>query len=134
MTKQLLSDDCFRTCIAFILQVEPALVPHFYENNNDDGQALAEVWLKDRGYALLKLSLPAAYTLEKVLETANHITSETFPYIVSGQTLRGTDHAVVGFKKQLILDPYTGYEPTAELFKGPCSNGIWGLEIIVRKL
>ena len=132
--RQLLDDDCWRTCIAYILNLQPSEVPHFYKIDEANGIELAEVWLKERGYALIKLCLPGTYRLNQVIEVASSMTAGNFPYILSGTGKAGFDHAVVAFKDKVILDPYIGQAPSEPAFVKPCSNNIWAVEIIVRLL
>lgn len=131
--KQLEVNDCWRTCIAYILNLDPKTVPHFYNIDKEGAVDFAQAWLKMRGYSLIKLALPGETSLADVMQVGFTITGGEFPYILSGKTPRGMDHAVVVNSMTIELDPFTGERPVKgqKVFKGPMTGNIWGLEIIV---
>lgn len=130
--KQLETDDCWRTCIASILQLPVNEVPHFYKLDKEQAVEVAKAWLHPKGFGLIAIALPGEYPLSTILDCAAHMTSGNFYYIISGKTKRGLNHAMVGHLSKIVLDPYTGEPPILNEapFVGPLSNGVWSIEII----
>ena len=85
--------DCWRTCIACLLDMHPSEVPHFCQGGDQlTADAAARAWLKERGYNLVKACMFAADA---------HVAAEWFDdalYILSGSSPNspGVSHAVIG--------------------------------------
>lgn len=102
--------DCWRCCIAAILQVPATEVPHFLlEDKNNHGcgmDAATQKWLNDRGWALAycrpQISFPTKYEGDK--------TFKGLPVIACGPTERsrgmGKHHAVVMVRGEMVYDPH----------------------------
>lgn len=94
--------DCFRTCVACILEIPDAThVPHFFENCFDDPhlwQQSLNDWLFKRGLAYIEISSPGA-------EWFKSWGIDTY-HIISGYSTRGFGHAVVGRNGKIVWDPH----------------------------
>jgi hypothetical protein len=87
--------DCFRTCIACLLDVDPATVPHAYADGNlTEGHALRIMreWLKERGLGILSITFWADHKFGP-----DDLTWDTH-YILSGESPNFPDvgHATIG--------------------------------------
>lgn len=97
--------DCFRCCIASIMEVPPRLVPHFYEGEafTDEtgriGRQRLYAWLKPFGYFYFEVEFE-----EPMVK--NWIDYLDCHYVFSGATDRGTRHATVGYRGEMIHDPH----------------------------
>ncbi|ARV77204.1 hypothetical protein FDI21_gp033 [Pseudomonas phage Noxifer] len=82
--------NCMQACVASLLNLPLADVPHFHEDGCDVETFWERVedWLADRHY-LLRYGHP-----EKTL------------CIASGKTVRGTNHCVIMRDAELIHDPH----------------------------
>lgn len=97
--------DCFRCCVASILDLYAKDVPHFMEL----GEASGEIWYPN----LLKFLKPMRLSyLEIQSETRNWLNWEEFSkvgftpyYILSGRSPRA-DHSVVAQCDKIIHDPH----------------------------
>lgn len=49
--------DCWRTCIACLLDMSPADVPHFADQDNPKADEQCREWLKERGFNLVKVCM-----------------------------------------------------------------------------
>ena len=83
--------DCLRACVASILELPSADVPHFYRDGCDNVQADAELrgFLNTQGLGLVTLMHPAPSSIEDVQELV-HNTAPGVPYILFGH-----EHCVV---------------------------------------
>lgn len=96
--------DCWRCCIAAILQVPAEEVPHFYDRTQfESAEADAQRWLNARGYALV--TTRASFDVPRW-----HGDDVELPLIVSGPTERsrgmGKLHAVVKVGMKVVYDPH----------------------------
>lgn len=105
--------DCWRCCIAAVLQIPAENVPHFAAGNHS--QADAQKWLNDRGYVMINVTggghssaihFPRwARTADEKSESRAH-----YPLIVCGPTVRtkkpGQHHAVVMVDGKTVFDPH----------------------------
>lgn len=93
--------DCFRTCIACILDIpDVTLVPHIFENGFDDTaiwqQPLNE-WLSKLGLAYIDVACAEGWFDSWNINTY---------HIISGNSPRGFSHAVVGRNGKMVWDPH----------------------------
>lgn len=92
--------DCFRTCIAILLNMDAADVPHFVEQAYHAGQDfnsryadnLARRWLRERGYALMSVVFHASAQDEHIRDL-----TDGMPYMLTGRSPRYPDvcHCVI---------------------------------------
>jgi hypothetical protein len=138
LQKQLLTTDCWRTCIASILDMDARNVPHFYQDQRievaEQNMAAAKVWLKEHGYSLISLALPDDLPFDFVLQTVDHIAPDHHA-IISGRSRSGLNHAVIVRDKHVVMDPLTGSSfGSQQPFVGPCTHGTsaWLVELVVK--
>lgn len=97
--------DCFRACLASILEMDPSDVPHFVELGGDKWWILATEWCEENG-----LSLTYSFKANGIRE---HL---PLYWIASGKSPRGDfNHSVVFFGDEMVHDPH------------PSRDGIEGL-------
>jgi hypothetical protein len=94
--------DCFRCCIASILELRADEVPHFYESRSESiATKLIQDWLEPRGFRFLQIGLEtnSYFILEDYLK---------FHHTVTGKSPRnqGLYHSVVGFGPEIVHDPH----------------------------
>lgn len=136
--KQLGPTDCWRTCVAMILDKDsPELVPHFYESQALENATKAiddaKQWLRNCGYTMFSVLLPAELSVADARNMASQIFVD-YPYILSGTSIAGLNHAVVVCASGAVIDPLTGgFVPNGNPFKGACTYGVngWIIEVIV---
>lgn len=110
--------DCVRACVASVLEMPAADVPHFYSDG--DGEAAFDrmrVWLADRG------RIPAYFPLHH--ETLDGVlwAMKMYPdveYLLFCSNGAG-DHCVIGRNDEIIHDP-AWYKTQ---IVGPHSSGVW---------
>lgn len=100
--------DCWRCCIAAVLQVPAEMVPHFLR----DGRSLCadtQRWLNQRGFILVQIR-GGDGTSGFGLPGWGKDASPVLPIIACGPTVRskkrGAHHAVVMIGEQLVFDPH----------------------------
>jgi hypothetical protein len=86
--------DCFRACVASVLEVGSHRVPHFTDGDDPQWWAKFAAWCEERGlYAyeqLAALFTPPGY------------------HVAIGENARGADHSVVMLGRELAYDPAGG--------------------------
>lgn len=103
--------DCYRTCVAMILDMDRDTVPHFSKMAalNPDGPSASEYlrqWLKPQNLGLFSVVLSKHNTTEEVLEMLGHIENDV-PFMLIGESARykGVGHVVVVKNGKIIADP-----------------------------
>ena len=93
--------DCYRACIASILEMKREDVPHFLENNPSDDEFWnrRQKWFKEQGLARIFLM----YQLDAQEFMKNY--NPGIYYILSGVTVGGTAHSVVCIDGEQVHDP-----------------------------
>lgn len=91
--------DCWRTCIACLLEVPPNEVPHFLETNHwwRDTQE----WLRERGYGL--------YEFGGLFEQVSISGLVGCHHIITGGSPRdpaNVRHSVIGLDEAVVWDPH----------------------------
>lgn len=132
--------DCWRACIATVLNLPASQVPNFAHlaerDKNDETfpwdrmYCLARKWLAHRGVSIFRTYCSAGWSLEKLLEVFSK-QNEGVPLILSGQCRRAPDdnHAVVAMNGSIVHDP------SGSGIIGPCighngSEGWWWIDVI----
>ncbi len=126
--------DCWRTCIACILNLEPWKVPHFYQNWLMGKFPEAPIencrsWLKSQGYGLASMQFDGRDPIEELLANMAML-SPGVHYILDGSSARGIAHSIVCKDDELIWDPH----PSNTMLAGPLKfgrNGIWQINLII---
>ena len=128
--------DCWRTCIACLLDLPAAEVPNFVGDaclNRQDqsaADAAARTWLKERGYNIVKFCMNAA---PEYANAAKDWFDDT-PYIMTGQSagLKGIAHCVIGQGPFLVLwDVAPGGSGLAGPWRDEFGQDVYWLEFIV---
>lgn len=97
--------DCFRCCIASILELPPEDVPHVYDSEGwrDEsgkvGMQRLQDFLRERGFRFLEIEWEAD-------ALPNWKEQLAFHHTLSGISPRGNQHAVVGYGGQMVHDPH----------------------------
>lgn len=128
--KQLTPSDCFRACLASILDLPIASVPDFFMGgalSSEDAYASVEDWLNHEGWTLLISCFPPNFTLSEMLDYdgagKNH-------YILGGGA-NGKGHCVIVKSGQVIFNPGSQGLPG---LTGPHPSGGWTLHFIGKLL
>ena len=112
--------DCYRACIASILELPPEQVPHFggLSTNSEEMKVHFRQWLAERGLALFENWVSGGWSLEKVLRLFSK-ESPGAPFILHGEAaLKGgsdINHAVVALDGEI-------HDPSGAGICGPCVN------------
>lgn len=124
--------DCWRACVATILNLPATEVPNFVDLGGEDWKAwpkLTREWLAERGLALYEMCCSAEYTIESLLKWRSH-DSPDVPVILVGSSANDS-HAVVAMGGKIVHDP------SGAGISGPCTcdcsegcKGTWWLFII----
>lgn len=122
--------DCWRTCIAMILELQVEEVPHFLHDglSNRIAQDRARLWLADRGLGLISFNIHSDTNPEhtEMMFGDSH-------YILSGRSINFKEawHSVVAKGHfEMIYDPSplrNGVAPK------PDYDGVYMVEFIVRR-
>lgn len=97
--------NCFRACIASLLEIPIDEVPNFNAEPVKDWHMRYAAWLNKRGLGVCHLGTPAFLTVAGVKDAY---------FIVSGKSPRGIDHAVIYKGPKMVHDPHPsggGVEP-----------------------
>ena len=120
--------DCFRACVASILEIEPDQVPHFCENGEpvtDNGQLTR--WLAERDLASFFTVLDGEVARDDLLEHVGAMNPDVH-YMLFGKNSEG-DHVVVCHGSRVVHNPAWIPQPIV----GPSSNGFWGVMVLARR-
>jgi hypothetical protein len=103
--------DCFRACIASIVERPAREVPHFFDGlvgsgDGDEGVRRAREWLRLQGFGLFMTYCSAGWPLEKVLSCYS-TDNPGVPIIIAGKsgTCAAETHAVVALNGKVAHDP-----------------------------
>lgn len=109
--------DCFRACVASIIELPTEAVPHIFFDGHEPPEAPAGVpglpgWHRLNSYLArlpvplhaLGFKLPDAEALEQWnISLSEHIDAH---YVLGGFSVRACHHAVVGRRGQVVHDPH----------------------------
>lgn len=102
--------DCWRACIASIINRPVATVPNFMAGCMgevaDPGLDLTREWLAQFGFSIFETYCSAKWTLDEVLETFSKV-NPNVPIIVTGEPngFPGEGHAVIAMDGKVVHDP-----------------------------
>lgn len=121
--------DCHRCCVAAILDLDPAAVPHFAQIEHETGRSWIELlreWLAELGFAYFVTVYTGDVTFETLLEiTAGN--APGVPLILGGAAAvsPSVGHSVV------IQDGAVVMDPSNSGICGPLpETGLWYVEAI----
>jgi len=119
--------DCYRTCIACLLDLFPRDVPHFLEKGPEskDWEEATRKWLAGRGLALFTFVYRSSYLLP--VERAMEMWNPTLYYTMGGESPRGSNHEVIYRGGTMVHDP-TMYSRKGLV--GPCDDGNFWINIL----
>ena len=127
--------DCFRCCIASILELPARNVPHFYQNVANGGYTTPE---EDRRVVAWFQALHMSYfetgykqNFYSMMQFMGDLTPD-LTYVLSGGTADHFAHSVVCRGNQIIHNPAS--ETIADPLPRPCADGYYRVGIIVRNL
>jgi hypothetical protein len=101
--------DCYRTCLAVMLQVPRDSVPHWVTTMDPKEwdsvvQPKYNAWLAERG--LQELAIPVGPAeLEDVLAFQKSRTPSLVPAMLTGRSRTGCNHCVIVFDGEIFHDP-----------------------------
>jgi len=107
--------ECFRACIAAILDLNPEWLPEFLAADGVSQTQAAKAWLSENGITLAEWWLKTD-TVDDAIFAAT-APNPGVPIILGGRTGDGIGHAVV------VLDGLVACDPTRAGIAGPLSNG-----------
>lgn len=121
--------DCYRTCLAVLLDLERDDVPHF-ANTMESGewrdvvQPKFDAWLLGRGF----VEVVMAFNCDRdgVLALMKQVNPKVY-YMLSGMSRNGTNHVVVCKGDQIVCD--TSINESGII--GPCSDGYYWIAFLV---
>ena len=126
--------DCGRTVIACLLDMDPVLVPHFWDGAEEapvhaNPEKACDDWLKDRGILRLRFTLSGDMPIGNIhdMMAAQH---PGIHYILQGRSKNGTDHVVICLNDKIVHDPAID----ASGIVGPCYGNWWGVEFLFREI
>ena len=95
------SGDCWRTCIASILEIDRDDVPNFVEIDRDNPESIewweaTQLFVREHGFALIEFNLSEGESWVPSVAT-----------ILTGRSPRGKwNHSVVGIGRETVHDPH----------------------------
>lgn len=107
--------DCFRCCIAAVLQLPAVIVPHFVKIALETGKeptCLAQAWLSDRGFWFLQVDGSTSFGDGHPIHLPHYEATDIkpFPIICTGPTVRSKNqsqtHCVVMAGSEILYDPH----------------------------
>ena len=129
--------DCYRCCLATLLELPVEDVPHFAAMDGGEywGEEIEEArrkWLADRNVLRIEITFDGSgddpLTVGDVLEWAGK-RNPGIPFILCGSSGR-YNHSVVAVSNEIVWDPAQRDMPIV----GPCNDDFFRCEFIVRPL
>ena len=119
--------DCWRTCIACLLNLQPEAVPHFMpEHWEDSGTATRKMqeFLRSMGYVLIDYAIDGK--LEDVLISTGAINPGVY-YMLGGTSRNDVGHSVICCDDGIEWDPSLDDSGIV----GPMSDGYYWVSFLV---
>lgn len=119
--------DCFRTCVACLLDLEVHEVPHFFQiekDTGDDADILIRDFLATRGLMLFRF--PVCGSLERITEQMEASNGRAM-YMLQGRSPRGEEHVVIYKGADLLWDP----APGGKGIIGPGTNDVFWIILLM---
>jgi hypothetical protein len=97
--------DCYPTCLSIVTGIDREYVPHWHEamNGSEADERFAE-WMDDVGLFMIRHWYRGDMTPDEVLVYIG-AASPRLPYILSGFSANGFNHAVVAHGAKIVWDP-----------------------------
>lgn len=122
--------DCWRTCFACLLDMQPAEVPHFVEHcwqNSELGRRNAATWLAPRGLHIVELAYSGE--LQAVLDFMKTCNPGTY-FLLGGNSRNGCGHSVIVCDGEIVWDPSLDDAGIV----GPMDDGYYWITFLVPAL
>jgi hypothetical protein len=117
-----ISGDCFRACVASLLEADPTEIPHVHGDITDEAwEQMYRDWLHARGWRWIALPLRADSVEQALSVTAKW--ADGLPHIFGGIGRRGYGHVVIAQQGKIIHDP--GSPPTDPYIGRPTDGLFW---------
>lgn len=113
--------DCWRTCIACLLDLHPSEVPHFTDGSWNDSAATTaktRAWLRSRGLGFVELAYSG--DLEAVMASLAANAPGAY-YLLGGNSRTGCGHSVIACGSEIVWDP----SQTDAGIVGPMDDGYY---------
>lgn len=128
--------DCYRTCLACLLDKDVEDVPHLNEVvPAEEFHAFYGKFLSERGLTIITVAYSGSETLEEILHVVS-FHNPGMPFMVSGKSKGGEwNHIVIAMDGKVIWDPSPKTEDGEHRLVGPSTpDGFWWVDFLVRKL
>lgn len=122
--------DCWRTCIACILDIHPNTLPHYYKQYWKDGDNIAPLVQARtneelRDYGVVYTEYPLQCTLEELRTYLTHYYKDM--YVIVGCNSKNGGHSVIIKNKDYIWDPAIDNSGC----EGPMEDGYFWIGLLV---
>jgi len=118
--------DCFRTCLACLLNVPPEDVPHFLAEGNDAFWPAVTEWLSHHKLSLFHVPF-SGDDLQGLFRSMQHLNPDLL-YLLAGKSPRGVNHQVIAQGDRILHDPST----EGGGLVGPCvEDGMYWVGLLV---
>lgn len=126
--------DCFRACIASVIERPCSEVPHFVvECGEQDHVYFARDWLRTQGLDLFETYYPDSWTLDDVLKWSC-ADNPGLPMILSGHPPGGPPnegHAVIMMDGRIVYDPgHCGLDGPSECREDAPGRPRWWVYVV----
>jgi hypothetical protein len=123
--------DCYRTCLACILDMDRDDVPHYVTTMDpvewaENVQPKYDAWLAELG--LQELAIPVHDAdLEQILNFHKTRSVQATVAMLTGKSSSGCNHVVIVTNGQIVHDPSI----TESSIIGPCDDGFYWLTWLI---
>jgi hypothetical protein len=118
--------DCYRSAIASLLDLQPAEVPHWFDQGilSTEAYPRVDAWLAARG--LCRITAAFSGELQVFLDHMKTHNAGIY-YLLTGKSRTGCNHTVIGLDDAIVHDPSLNDSGII----GPCiEDGLYWLEFI----
>ena len=122
-----IAGDCYRACVASIMELDLEEVPNFNEGfpDGDTFHRRVSEWLAPRGFGKAMFAIGDDLDLPGLLEFMADWSPNCY-YILGGTSPRGFDHAVVGLNDKIVHCPNENDPPLV----GVLGAGHWEVSVL----
>jgi len=120
--------DCWRTCIACLLNVEPDTIPHFYNKDCQDPQQAQHEMNRflEASYGVKEISIPFDGASLDAVQSNFKERNDNLYYMLTGTSANGTNHCVICYNGEIIHDPALDNSGIV----GPCDDGFYWISFL----
>lgn len=134
--KQLLDNDCFRTALGCLFDLEPHEVPDFVAEDgidtpwSEEGKTRVRAWVKERGYDILDTSyILSGESLQTLLDHIRYLHGEDIMYMCAGKNKKMEPHVVICRGNEILWDT----SPVDTGIDNPFEGGIYWIHYIAKE-